>query len=873
MMRPLRAFLLIRAGQEKWSVGVHRDLESLLDAWKSASLGEAPVTGVIHIGFGRPEAAAFDDLAARHTGHLLLTASARFTIDSLGACSSQVVGFVEGIPIYVSTDKMRQISSSDNLSTEKIGAMADDAGEHTVTYPNAESYPPLIPITSSWFSALMNIEPDLANEAVKVGITDEASYLFFEWKLESALRKRLGLSRLKILLGSKWSDDPSEIIRFSPPWILGEPVSTLYFTVRASNALQAAGIRTIGDLSKYDVEALYKIPNLGLKSIREIADAILRMVGIDSTNHRKEQKIEVTRRENDDDVEIPSIEEATNIIDALYQTISGLTERKRLVMKYRMGFNVKRSTLHEIATSIGVTRERVRQIESKTISQIVNLPIWRQTLVTKLGAIIADRDGPLPLLGLEILDPWFTGIEEIPETFDFVLENFCASAFSIVRTNNQMFVSKLSQHEWDEAVSKGRQILEGAVGENWRESQVRSAVDALLILEGREMRGELWVTVSKNAHFASVDGEEPVLVQYGRGAEQYVEVVLAESDRPLHYTEIAREVRKRSGRDHDIRRVHNAAAEVGLLMGRGTYGLMKHYPISDDEVDLVVAETESIVESGVAGRQWSCAELCDVLGERGIEFDGRLTHYSLNIALQRSKSLAYLGRFVWSLAEGARLSSAHRIDVRQAIVSLLRAEGRPLPFLEIKSRITHDRGLSAHFQIVAVDPLIQLASGVWGLIDRDLPFNEAEQASVMEELESVLHKRGSGLHASEIVKALTRTREIVNRVKDPELILALAKRTGRMSFGYGQVLYLPEWGEPRRIRQPDAIKMALGRAGSSGLRIPEIVESVSQIIGRNISRDNIYTSLSSVGARWDEETGRWSLVETEDPIDDADAKK
>ena len=265
--------------------------------------------------------------------------------------------------------------------------------------------------------------------------------------------------------------------------------------------------------------------------------------------------------------------------------------------------------------------------------------------MTKLGALLTDRDNPLPLLGLDILDPWFTGAEEIPVTFDFVLENFCASEFSIVRTNNQMFVSKLSQHEWDEAVSKGRQILEGAVGENWRESQVRTAIDALLIMEGRELRSELWATVSKHAHFASVDGEEPILVQYGRGAEQYVEAALAESDRPLHYTEIAQEVRKRSGGEIEIRRVHHAAAEVGLLMGRGTYGLMKHFPLSDDEVDLVVAETEGIIVSGVTGRQWSCAELCEVLGERGIEFDGRLTHYCLNIALQRSRSLAYLGRF------------------------------------------------------------------------------------------------------------------------------------------------------------------------------------------------------------------------------------
>lgn len=856
-VNPLRAFLLVRLRPGEWIVEAHRELESIFASWESKSRSESPVTAILHIGFGRPEAQAFDEVCVKWPGHLLLTASSKFALGRFGVCAPDPVGVVEGIPIYLSTNILGHGSVPNQL--ESISPRAEESAlrDHD---NNGTAFFPVV--TVDWFGALRTMAPGVADTALRVGINSEESYISNEWKLEPKVRKAIGLWRFKILFGASKKDDPGEIIRLAPPWFMHEPLAAFGFSVRVSNALERARIKTIDDLAKYTVNDLLTISNLGRKSIRDISRALLSKIGVTQQQLSQIASIEkVVDSEDQSATTAALVGSENNIVDMLRGVLNTLSERQRLVLKHRIGFGVKKSTLQEIANTISVTRERVRQIESKAITRVAQLSCWGEVLIPKLQALLDDRSEPLPLFGLEILDEWFAGVEEIPESFSFILENFCASEFSVIRANEQLFVSRLAQHEWDEAVSQGKRILESAIGEDLREAQVRVDIDALLLVEGKELREELWAAVGKYAHFVFSETGDRVLVQYGRGVEQHVEAVLVESDRPLHYSEIAEAVMKRSGKEVDLRRAHHAAAAVGLLMGRGTFGLMKHYPLSSEETELVVAEVEDVIESGAAGRQWSCAELCEVLGERGIELDDRLTIYTLNIALQKSRSLAYLGRFVWSRAEGMALSSAHRIDMRQAVVALLRAEGRPLTIAEVRDKLTQNRGLSAHFQIHPIDPLIQLAPGLWGLIDRDLPFDGTEQAAVLEELESVLRGRGTGLHVSELVESMRDTKGVVQRAEDPAVIFALAKRTGRMSVSPGQVVYMTEWGEPRRIRVPDAVKMALTRAGTTGLSMNELLDAASLILERHINRASIYTTLSSIGARWDEEANHWILVD------------
>ena len=57
--------------------------------------------------------------------------------------------------------------------------------------------------------------------------------------------------------------------------------------------------------------------------------------------------------------------------DQVEQVLDGLTERERAVVRLRYGLHDGRTrTLEEVGREFGVTRERVRQIEHRTLTKL-----------------------------------------------------------------------------------------------------------------------------------------------------------------------------------------------------------------------------------------------------------------------------------------------------------------------------------------------------------------------------------------------------------------------------------------------------------------------------------------------------------------------
>lgn len=271
-----------------------------------------------------------------------------------------------------------------------------------------------------------------------------------------------------------------------------------------------------------------------------------------------------------------------------------------------------------------------------------------------------------------------------------------------------------------------------------------------------------------------------------------VAAVLAESDRPLHYTEITQLCNERSGRSVEVRRAHQAAANVGLLFGRGIYGLTKHYPLTDEETGRLVQNVEKIVGEHDENRQWHATELVHSLEAVGVNLEERLSPYVLSIALRQSTVLVNLKRMMWGMRRGLP-GQMHRIDVQQAVLAMLQAEGAPMLAKDIRDRIAAERGLGDYFQISRSDHVVPLGGGRWGLIDRDVPLNREEIEEIHDVLEKILEDRGGPIEVPEMVSAL-QTRLLYLRDIDPSLLLALAKLDDRFSVSVGQEVFLRSWG-------------------------------------------------------------------------------
>ena len=544
----------------------------------------------------------------------------------------------------------------------------------------------------------------------------------------------------------------------------------------------------------------------------------------------------------------------------LREALSYCDEKQAKVLSLRMGLHGRRHTLDSCGDNMSVTRERIRQIEAKAVKKIRYLMRdWIERCEQGVSEALLGRSEPLPLLGLEIVDPWFAGTGDNEGPLEFVFERFSdTQPFWLVRSSGQTYLTAISREGWAEALRKTKALLAELVrgGKSIPEDEAKCLAESMLSGAGEELRPLLWAEVTRWANFCKTPSGESLLASFGLGAESVVEAVLLESDRPLHYEEIAKRCAAR-GKVMAIRRTHHAVAKIGILMAPGVFGLEKHFPLSDDETASVVSEVENMLLE-VPGKQWHTDEIIETLGGRGLDLGGKLNKYILNHALKSSKILAYLGRLVWAVKSGSARGKADRIGVWQAVVALLDTNGGPMRTEEIRNRLSNERGLGGtSLLLVQSDPLIRVGASEWGLLWRDVPFSEKDADRLVEEMESVMERRGEGLHTSEIVGSLPSCADLASRVKDPVLLVALAARSGRMKPAKGGYVHPVVWEGSRRYCLSEAIAAALAEAGEGGSSLAALAAKASGFLGRDIPSTVASRLLISVGAVYDEERAIW----------------
>lgn len=860
-MRQLLAYLLVSKSDGTWDVGSHRNLETLLDSWKAVP--DAGACAIVHIGFWRPDTSEFEAAVSGMRGKVLLTGAAKWALPQQFKSSLRPRAEAGGLLLYEALSGWGYEKEDDSGAEQppEEGARQTDLGANrSLDWP------------CKLLDELSRRRPDLWREAEMAGVRDEHSYLQNEWRMSDESRDELASLRFAVFTGTR--PDEENIIRsleYAPPWLLAMNIDALALSVRPANRLAEEKVKRVADLIKFGFEGLTKIPNMGLKSIHQIAEKILEAWDRGSAfcSSRALELSEKCPLESAVPPEhapmqiekLGALPAGSSFLSGLQEAMFVCDERETKVLELRMGLNGTKCTLDEIGNLMGVTRERVRQIESRAAKKIAALMHpWIERLEKGAQEALRGREEPLPLLGLEVVDPWFAGVGENERPLAYALRHFNGGReFFLVRIAGQTYFSAISQEGWEEALRKTKALLEDLVkGEkSMPEDEARCLVASMLSGSGEDLRPLLWEECTKWAHFSKTPSGESRLASFGMGAERIVEAVLLESERPLHFEEIAKRCKAR-GRDIEARRAHNAAANIGILMAPGTYGLETHFPLSGEEVDLLVSEAENTIMENPA-RQWHADELTEILGEAGLDFGGRLNKYVLNHALKSSQALAYLGRMVWQVKGGARShGTAGRIDVWQAVAAALERNGCTMRTEEIRQALSKDRGLGIYsLAVLQSDPVIKVGEGTWGLLWRDVPFSESEAKLITDELEEIMRERGEGLHVSEIAGALRRSSDLAACVKDPILLVSLCVRTGRIKSAKGGYIHPTDWEGSRRLCANEAVSNALDEAGKAGGTVHAIAARASGLLGREIQPYVAARMLSAAGAVFDEESGVW----------------
>lgn len=842
-MFPLRIFLFIRNSSGEYSSSVHRDLESVLAAWKQ-SYSES-ITGILQVGFNRIDSSSFEGIAKQLPGKILLSAPAKYIFEKVGRCASSEAGSIDGVPFYIATSGWGYEANLDSVE-------AFDNGDLPLSIPSNFNFVG----TSAWLNEFNSQYSEEMKSLIANGIVDDQTYFEKENRLSDKYRYLAGAFRFRCLLDSIDLESPQAVLSISPPWVLDCPINRISLTVRCNNILVRLGVKKVSELRKYPDYQLVKIKGFGRKSLVDLANSLREAVGDFSDNQSSEAN--PGQAPTVDDILLQR--HFRSFTECLDKVFGEFEEQKAFVVHCRMGFVAECKTFQEIGDYVGLTRERVRQIELSVCQSVQAKPVWKEKVVSSIKNILSERESGLPLVGLEVIDPWFTGVDKLVTAFEYVLENFCQGEISLIRTKSDIFVSTISQAEWDSALENACQLLEDGVSQEWPHSVAFQMIRPLLSDRGKELGRELFFAASEDAFFSSdKNPADPILVGFGRKVDAYVEAVLMESDRPLHYSKIAEKVSAK-GRDLDPKSAHISAQRTSFLFGRGTYGLLKHFSFTDAEAEEMVLLAEELISSNPE-RQWHSSEICDFICEKDLAFSDRLNFYLVNIALLRSKTLNNLGRLVWTGGSTRPQTTADRIDRIEAVEALLMDAGRPMTTDEIRERILVDRGLGRYFQIFQEGNLVRLAHGLWGLLDRDIPFTKEDRKSMADALKKELVDRQKGIHHSEVQGIILERTGIDTTMVDEFMVFAIAKKSGLFKILSGGYLCLTEWESAQRLKPLDAVRTLFETACGRELSMKDLKAGVSKLIGRDVPNGSLYVPLETIGAKFNETTGCWHISE------------
>lgn len=665
-----------------------------------------------------------------------------------------------------------------------------------------------------WLVDLEHDEPQLLEALIPYSIFSEKSYIKAAHNLSRTTRDRLDTYRYHTLSRRIDMSDPERFLKILPDSLRRVDLSLLGLTVRLTNIFNQQSVRCLADLDGVSLVTMMRWPNFGRKSAQDLCeilsnnfDKLMDQVSMVNLDLSEIKDLDIDEEpEKDENYRIEKIS-ATPLKKHFENTLAKLKDRDRKVIEHRTGYHGEVMTLEEVGKLLDVTRERVRQIQKKYVDQIIEREFWDDYIAIKIGQLLIDRECPLYLEMLELEDEWFSGFMGHYSNLAAIIELFSEPEIRIIKVDGANIVTRIRQEDWDAGVSQFRISLKSKAEEGgWTRGDISLTFKAFLVeARAEELLALLWDQFADSLQFNG-ESDEDKLIGFGRTAEAAISAVLAQAEKPLHYSEIAKRASELLGRSVNERLAHNAAPRLGgKLFGRGIYGLAHFNRISERMCNNIRLVVTKIIYDGPLMKQWHCEEITTQLKAQYPALPSELDHYILNLILEDADKLTYLNRMVWVRSDSGQ-SKDDRVDMADAFTKILEENGGPLKGNEMKERLRDIRGVSENLQLQPTDRMIQLDKDYWGLIDRDIVGTEEGNKARLDALYRYLNDTQKGIHYSEVIEVL-KSFNIPGESPEPYALLNLAQRDERFYLARAMFLGLSVWGyDVRRLNFTQAIK-------------------------------------------------------------------
>jgi hypothetical protein len=597
-----------------------------------------------------------------------------------------------------------------------------------------------------------------------------------------------------------WDDLRSSLA----PELLDRPLSVVALPARIRSFARSRQLSTVGALVQLRRAELLESPNLGRGSIAD-ALKVLASLTVQPAQHAR----------------------AAEWRSCLVRGLAGLPLRERMVLTQRLGLAGPPPTLHTLGESLGVSRERVRQLEAAAIAELQLRMPELASLSQNLAAIAPAFAEPID----QVLDdgvPLLSDPDADVDVFAYFLANIAqGTRLSAFRYNDTLYFGRATESEFTDKLQRLQRVCEALVFPVDRETLPLRLGKAAALSEP-----EFAVL------FPFVQGDFLVdqgrAVGFGTRRDDEVRAFLRAQGKPVSIHRVAEAVGSRGKLPMEIVWIDRGMITLPELVPDFARWRERMGPL----VAMLIAEHGD-------DRQWTTAELLPLVATVA-DLPEWANAYTLGSLLRDSPGVTYLGRNVVTLASA---DASERTHVGELAEQVLEASGTPLSEDELVRRIRAQRGIADNTWLMLRmrRPFVLIGDGLVGLVPRDAPGDAPAMEAFANAAFAWLEERGTGVGSREL-RAFLLASGGAAASWDLRLARSVLRHDARFRQSQGGGLGLAVWGDTRAPNQREVLE-ALLEQYPAGVPLAEAIAAIPTASGDPMPRERLGLLARACNAR------------------------
>lgn len=258
-------------------------------------------------------------------------------------------------------------------------------------------------------------------------------------------------------------------------------------------------LRTVRDLVRLFRARGLSPQNLGETPYAEIISALHEAIeagprGIDA-DEQELRAVSINEQEPE------ATTAASNLVSSMWYGVLGLSIREGTVLARRLGVHGRQETYREIAITLGVSGERVRQIERKALRGLRCNAEWIGNLDTKVKGLRAHLRHPLSLSDAQDIDPWFDRVVEYSYALERILDSESVSRTHIIKIDSVRYFASITRTDWLYILRDCRKISSRFRSSQGTTAQYLESISNLVPECAQEFTEILWKSIHKRRRY------------------------------------------------------------------------------------------------------------------------------------------------------------------------------------------------------------------------------------------------------------------------------------------------------------------------------------------------------------------------------------